>query len=296
METTKTAIKYSETLTRDEALLSAGLNWNVSARPIYDSNGREIESHKALTRDDTGKVFTIVSSRYVPFQASDLLDVTEQFLQTSAAKYARARSYRDGARISARVAIPDADFEVVPNDRCKAFLDISTSHDGSSAIWIRPLIYRMICKNGLHVWESDAARSISCRHVKGAREKLVINAREVLQREIQYFAAFNEKMKALAGREMTRIQLDAFLDSLLKIDHETGPSAREENLKYNLSRLAYQGTGQDIPGVKGTAYAAFNAVTEYVTHGRGADETREYAELYGTGADLRERAFALLTK
>ncbi len=296
METTKTAIKYSETMTRDEALISAGLNWNVSARPIYDNNGREIESHRALTRDDTGKIFTIVSSRYVPFQASDLFDVCEQFLETSAAKYARARSYKDGARISARVSIPDADFMVVPNDHCKAFLDISTSHDGSSAIWIRPLVYRMICKNGLHVWESDAARSISCRHVKGAREKLVINAREVLQREIQYFAAFNEKMRALVSKEMKYEALDAFLDELLQIDAVKGANAREENLKYSLARLAYNGTGQDIPGVKGTAYAAFNAVTEYVTHGRGADETREYAEIYGTGADLRERAFALLTK
>ena len=67
------------------------------------------------------------------------------------------------------------------------------------------------------------------------------------------------------------------------------------------------GRGQDIPNVRGTAWAAYNAVTEYldyyspnraITAGEpnsaGAQDRRLYRSWYGQGQVTRNRAFRLL--
>jgi hypothetical protein len=71
-------------------------------------------------------------------------------------------------------------------------------------------------------------------------------------------------------------------------------STRAENARSDLISLAVTGTGQDIPGVAGTAYAAMNAVTEYVNYHRstrGKEDAVRQAKrfestLFGSGSKL----------
>jgi hypothetical protein len=58
--------------------------------------------------------------------------------------------------------------------------------------------------------------------------------------------------------------------------------------------LFESGKGNDMAGVKGTAWAAYNAVTEYLTHTRGRSIDNRLDSLYfGQGATLNRKALQL---
>ncbi|MHC4372383.1 MAG: DUF932 domain-containing protein, partial [Planctomycetota bacterium] len=68
--------------------------------------------------------------------------------------------------------------------------------------------------------------------------------------------------------------------------------------------LLHSGRGVDQPGVKGTGWHAFNALTEFVNHerttrvkeGRDEAEVRFEAINFGSGNDLMQRGLAILLK
>lgn len=281
-------------LTKLEMMTLAGLNWTVSARKVYSDNGGEIPGFKAITRNDTGTIFHVAGSRYVPFQNDALFDVIEQVAGTGQAKYIKAGSYRDGAFVYGICAVPDANFEVTPGDICKTYLRFSTTHDGSGSINIWPEVYRQVCTNGMHAWRRDDARSISVRHTISAGRRITLDAEKLLQREREYFARFSEQLRELAKREFLQLDIDRFLYQLFETTPED-VSSRTRNVMSEIKHLARYGTGQDASN-RNTAYAVYNGVTEYVTHARGNNqEARALSALTGSGRDLRQRAFDLLT-
>ena len=64
-EETKEHVKLiQEAPTSEEALIAAGLDWNVVSAPVYQENGLLIPGYKANVRDKDNSVLGIVSSRY----------------------------------------------------------------------------------------------------------------------------------------------------------------------------------------------------------------------------------------
>jgi phage/plasmid-like protein (TIGR03299 family) len=280
--------------TKLEMMQNAGLTWMVSAKKIFLDNGAEIPGFKAITRNDTGDVFHVAGSRYEPFQNEALFNVIEQATETGQAKYIKAGSYRGGAFVYGVCAVPDSNFEVTPGDVCKTYLRFSTTHDGSGSINIWPEVYRQICSNGMHAWRKDQERSISVRHTISAGRRVTLDAGKLLQREREYFARFSRQCQELARKEFKALELDSFLYRLFEVTPQDEISTKMKNQMDEIRNLAQYGTGQDL--IKGTAWAVYNGVTEYVTHMRGSnDEKRALSALVGSGRDLRERAFELLT-
>ena len=53
--------------------------------------------------------------------------------------------------------------------------------------------------------------------------------------------------------------------------------------------------GQDNKAIRGTLWAAYNGVTEWVDHERGRDGTRLAAAWYGEGRRIKQRALEVAT-
>ena len=284
-----------ETMTKQEIMLKARLNWSVSKQPIYDNQGKELTDFKAITRNDNGNVFHISRNRYEPFQNESLFNIIEQVTETGLAKYIKAGSYKDGAFVYGLVAVPDSNFEVTPGDICKSYLRFSTSHDGTSSIMIWPEVYRQVCANGMHAWTKDFARSLSVRHTESADYRLKINAKDLLAQEAEYFRIFAEKSRELAKKQFDTLRMDSFLKELFEVEDGEDVSTRTLNQMKEVAYLARHGKGVEL--APDSAWAVYNGVTEYVTHHRGAEaENRAFSALNGSGRDLREHAFALLTR
>lgn len=286
-----------ELLTSSEAILKYGLNWNVVKKNVV-VDGKVAEDFKAIVREDTNRIFQIAGSRYEPIQNVEAFKFFDEITKTGQAKYVQAGAYKGGAVCFLRAKLP-FDFEVLPNDQMKTYLKLVTSHDGSQKLAIYPEVYRQICSNGMHAWVRDYTKTVAVKHTENAGTRFVFNAERVLNAEIEYFKKFSEQCRLLAKKQLSTIELDNFLKELFEIKEEDEVSTRTKNQVDRIKELSEIGTGQDIAGIRGTAWSAYNAVTEFVDKYRstkGDDENREYSADFGSGADLREKAFALLSK
>ncbi len=68
------------------------------------------------------------------------------------------------------------------------------------------------------------------------------------------------------------------------------------NLLLRLALFRKGGRGQDNPEVRGTMWAAYNAVTEWVDYERGRDGTRLEAAWYGEGRRIKQRGLEVATE
>jgi hypothetical protein len=91
-------IRVEETLTSDEALRVAGLDWRVNNYPIYDQYGKPIPNYVANTRDKDRKVLGIVTDRYKIVQNADAFSFTDHLLGDDV-RYETAGSLNEGRKI-----------------------------------------------------------------------------------------------------------------------------------------------------------------------------------------------------
>jgi hypothetical protein len=64
----------------------------------------------------------------------------------------------------------------------------------------------------------------------------------------------------------------------------------------SVAELMETGRGSEIRGVRGTAWGAYNAITEFVDHKRkvrGGEENRIGSIWFGQGSSVKQRAFVL---
>jgi phage/plasmid-like protein (TIGR03299 family) len=185
-------------------------------------------------------------------------------------------------------------------DITEKFLLLHNSHDGSSCLRVHFTPVRVVCQNTLSIAERNGrGQGISIRH-RGELETKIQEAQRVLGLADKFYDDLQPKIDLLANYFPTQDQLQQFFSTLYP-DPVDGISTRAQNVRTELFRLFEDGIGQDIPGIRGTAWAALHAVTEYVDHRR---TTRGQTELdraskrlqslwFGSGARLKQQAWDL---
>lgn len=288
-------------LTASEALIASGLTWQVVERPVFDNDGREIEGFKAISRGDTKEIFNVVSNRYQIVQNADCFKVFDEVVGTTGTKYEVAGSLQGGRKVWILARLP-YDFEVVKGDEVRSYLLLTTSHDGSLAFQIYQTPIRVVCWNTLSasLRTRDKEKTAYFKHTVNFRNR-VGQAQEILAEAKAYFDRFKEKSRELAKRQVTELEIDDFLSRLFDAESKKVEeiSTRTKNAQNEVKRLFVEGRGNQLTGVAGSNWALYNALAEFVDYERstrGNGENRLASSWYGSGAELREKAFALLTR
>jgi len=289
-------IESHEAMTASECLIKHNLNWKVVKSDVY-VDGKKQSNMVAIKREGADQAFQIASERYEPVQNSEAFRFFDEITATGQAKYVSAGQYRNGGVVWLRAKLP-CDFEVLPGDGLKTYLKIVNSHDGSHRLMIYPEVYRQVCTNGMHALVKEYAKSVSVKHTENAGHRFVFNAKKVLADEIAYFERFSEACRKMASKEMDRLAIDSFLYELFEQEKGAEIETKTLNQMSTIKALSLRsGTGLDIPGVRGTAWAVYNGVTEFIDRYKPTKgDNREYSADFGSGADMREKAFALLTR
>jgi phage/plasmid-like protein (TIGR03299 family) len=264
------------------AIVAAGLDWTVKTVPLFTAEGLKVES-KAVQRESDNTVLGVVGARYTPLQNSEAFSFFDPFVESGLVQLETAGSLSAGGKIwiLARIA-ENSDTDILPGDAVRKFLMLSNSHDGTTAVRVGFTPVRIVCANTLAMaHNSGNSALIRVRH--GLSVKSNIDAlRDTINVANRSFEATAEQFRRLAQRQINRVDLDLYIKKVLdvKVDADGEISTRAQNQIDVISQMFDSGRGQNIPGVSGTVWAAYNAVTEFLTHEAQSDAAKRYQSLW----------------
>jgi hypothetical protein len=106
----------------------------------------------------------VVSGRYAPLDVEELVTcVRDALVRFDLLQEVRVRGVASGLVDNMRLVLPNESVAVKPGDVSNVGLDISTSSFGRSAIHLSPMVWRLVCTNGLR--SPERRGQLSFRHV-----------------------------------------------------------------------------------------------------------------------------------
>src|SRR4051812_15284022 len=286
--------------TAAEAISAAGLDFGVELAELQTIDGIPVSQKRAVLRTDSSEVIGVVGTGYVPVQNRECFGFLDAIVSEGNLRYHTAGALGKGERIWLLAKLPTQIQVKGSDDMVDKFLLLSNTHDGSSALRVYFTPIRVVCQNTLTMAETRArGQGLAILH-RGNLPSKIREAQRVLGLAEQFYDDAATKIDCLAGYYPSTEQLKTFFESLYP-DPANSENRRAKNVREKLFGLFESGVGQDIPEVRGTAWAAFNSVTEYVDHwrsSRGSDSfdrasRRLESSWFGSGAKLKTRAWNL---
>mgnify|MGYP003136418517 CR=1 FL=1 len=294
--------------TAEEAIVAAKLDWEVETQPVYVSrlnefNGREyveVPNKRAIIRKDTDEVFTIMGDGYQPAQNRKAFGMFDEVVGQGEAIYHTAGSFFNGRKIFILAKLPD-DIIINEDDVVQPYILLSNSHDGTSALRMQLTPIRVVCANTLRFATKEQGGFYG-KHTKNLMSRAG-EAREILGLADAYYKMFAQRADQLLNTRMTILDVHRYLENVYQFKADKHYEEQDHRLK-----VAYESTldllnhpTNNVGGMGGTAWQAWNAVTYYIDHDRvvrGSEDKRDDKRLdaswFGQGADIRQRAYDLL--
>ncbi len=127
-------------------------DFRVALRPLHystDASLEDVPRRKAVVREDTGAILSIVSDRYTLVPHQRILDVIEEAIRPLDVGPAPRGIYvdRGGARMRAIFKFPDLARPVLRGDDICPCLKIQNTYDGTTRIAVHIGAFRFVCTN-----------------------------------------------------------------------------------------------------------------------------------------------------
>ena len=273
---------FTEEKSTLEMLEAANLNgWNVRLEDmITPSHLTSDKQYQYVLRtnptDNTQTdILGVVGERYHVMQNEDLFSFGDNILD-GGGRWETAGSIKGGRVVFGSLAL-ERETILDPNgvaDKVKTYLLINTSHDGSIAIQASITPVRVVCANTLNLAlnqkkvKNGIKQSFKIRHTQTASGKVQV-ARETLGMANKYMDAFDIMAKAMIEKEVTAIDFhNIVLASYAKPEKDSKGAVKKWENKIDVLNDIY--TGEFNGMIAGTAWGAFNALTERLDWYRSA--------------------------
>ena len=267
---------YEKMMGENPELLAVNVNSWLHRKP-----------EQRMLRTIDGRARAFLSNRYRPIDNFDIASITLPIIgEMPDARYESCQITEDNMYI--KVVNPRLTEEVTPGDIVQAGVVISNSETGQGAVCVQPLIYRLVCSNGMTVNEARARRNHIGR-ASSADENLLIYSKETLEADDKAFimkvqdtvrAAVDEaRFAKILGklRESTDKKLNtADLPAVVKLA-SSSMGITEAESDGVLQRL--------IEGTDYTLYGLANAVTRH----------SQDVESYDRASKLEEIGYQIIT-
>ena len=286
-------------VTAAAAIKLAGLDLVATKEPLYTRGNLLVCDKYAVVRQDC-KVLGVVGSKYEIIQNKDCFDFMDSIVGEGQAIYHTAGSLYDGKRVFITAKLPDS-MMIGGTDKINKYLLLVSSHDGSMCLQLMFTSIRVVCANTCNAALSGkfASKAI-IRHCTNYKEKIGI-ARDALGLSKAYYDKMEIEFNLMLDKEMSDSRMEQFTEYILpnKIDNngKITFSAQMKKVKEEIFHLFKEGAG--VKEVANTHYAAYNAVTEYISHLRIPEKSTQSNKMsniiWGSGANLRQKAFNVLS-
>lgn len=292
--------RLDEPATAREAIDASGLNFQVSLKSLSTTDGLSVPQRKAVIRSDTGDVLGVVGNSYIPVQNYQAFGFLDAVVADGGLRYHTAGALGKGERVWMLAKLPSQIQIKGSDDVVDKFLLLSNTHDGSTALRVYFTPIRVVCQNTLNLAERKGlGQGIAIMH-KGDLHTKIQEAQRVLGLAERFFDDAESKIEILASHSPTSKQIQEYFESLYP-DPTDADNSRAKKVRENLNRLFETGVGLDMPGISGTTWAAYNAVTEWVDHHRPTRSSnplerasrRLDSSWFGSGAKVKAQAWNL---
>ena len=138
--------EVQEAPTSADALIYAGLDWEVIQKNVYTEDGSLIAGYKVNTRSTDDVPLGIVSDRYKVVQNEDAFQFTDDLLGAGVT-YETAGALQGGRKVWMLARMPHR--YIIGGDEIAPYMVVMNSHDGSSGIKVAMTPIRVVCQNTL---------------------------------------------------------------------------------------------------------------------------------------------------
>lgn len=253
---------------------------------------RRVEDDKIIPGVGVGKAYELLQ----PIEAFGFF---APFFESHAVKFSCAGVLKQGKRYFITAKVEGEALEVVPGDKVRGHLVFATSIDGSLVTHISFTAVRVVCNNTLSVMVEDVkeglrtaeksrtTHALRVRHTKNQLATLQA-VQSVLDFQRRSFTATVDQYRKLTTVGLLGDELRRYVSIALEFP-EDKLSPRASNVVDRVVELALHGKGSEF--ARGTAWAAYNGLTDYLSHEAGrTDETRVDSILHGEAAAKSARA------
>lgn len=281
-----------------EMLTLAGLaDWDVRFESLSTESGLVVNTHNATVRTNpvTGQpdVLGITGNRYEIVQNESAF----AFLQSLAdgARWETAGALGHGNKVFGSIAF-NRETVLDPSgvsDVIRTYALVHTSHDGSTGLGYGLTPTRVVCQNTLNVALKGIKNGGKIRHTQSAEERMSAAA-EMFRHANAYFDAFEDEAKALYAKPVTDKQYRNLVTKVMGKAPEKNVKGALTKYENRLGMYMQAWQGKPNAGIKGTAWGAFNALTEANQWGRNTQSTERGAENFaaaGAGFDIPTNQF-----
>lgn len=306
--------------TLEEAWANSGMDWEVQQFPasvLVDGQIMEIDGKMGNIRMDKKIPLGIVGTDYQVVQNKEHWDgFVVPYAEHTKSKIETTGTLRNGRVVW--FLLKNGEVEYVKGDVIHEYFLLASSHDGSLCTTIMNTPIRVVCNNTLSAAINGTKNVYKVRHHSNHAVRI-----DEIKRAMGFGEKFQEKfdevMQGFVKLQMTEYMMRECLDERIfpKPVSEIDPSliltlpkerekipVRAENIRQEkiekVMELTETGMGSDIPGVRGTAYGLYQAVTEFFDHyGRTrkekgdsrSDEERKFeSAMFGSSQTGKEKA------
>lgn len=266
--------KVMEAPKSEDALIAAGLDWNVIQEPIYTEENEPISGYKANVRDSDRRVLGVVTDRYKVVQNQEAFAFTDALLGQGV-RYETAGSLQDGRKVWLLAHMPHE--YIISGERISPYLLFSNTHDGSGAIKVALTPIRVVCNNTLNLALRTAQRSWSMIHTGNIQNKMK-EASDTLFKAERYMDELGKEFEKLRMKKLSDQEVMEYIEVLLPVeDGSTSQQIRNmKRLQEDMKRRYFD--APDLQDVGKNAYRFINAVSDFATHAKPLRQTAKYKE------------------
>ena len=292
-----------DSMTPQEMLVAAQLDWTVSKRPAYtvdkanlwnivdptgEANFMPVEKNFFVTRDSDNTILGHCGENYTPFQNAEVMQFFDKFCKAGNMKMETAGSLKHGKDIWGLAKM------------------VNNSHAPGKAMQIMFSPIRVVCNNTLTMALAGQGQRFRVLHLQMFDEQIIQAAEEAMGLSSERLDEFQQASKFLASRPAKWTQVEDYIGQMFQpqtmIERAKAgninllPPLRDE-FKRTASKVLEAiecSPGSNLKSAKGTWWGVLNGVTYVMDHDLRSQEKGNalHSSWFGSAANTKRKALA----
>lgn len=239
----------------------AQLDYNVITQPVlttFNDNIVPVNGKVITMREDTGRQYDIVSSKYKVIQNADAFDFVN-YIAGDMHFLKAGETTSHGTYL-----IGQLDEVKILGDSFTPHIIFRNSFDGHTPIQACICLLRIVCQNQFNMAFKSQSNNIRIKHSAMSEIKMK-EAQTVLRDAANYIKEFEKQAEIFADTKVTAKNVDYITSLLFPID-EKATDRTANNVREAIARFKNCVNAYDNADYKGTLWALVNAYSDFITH------------------------------